>query len=84
MGSLTIRTIAAARPTLPSTNAPTAPAWPTIPAVTAMEARTGKPVWHINVGQPLTEASPMTYMVEGRQYIALPGVNMLVAYTLVN
>jgi alcohol dehydrogenase (cytochrome c) len=50
----------------------------------ALDARTGKPVWHINVGQPLTEASPMTYMVEGRQYIALPGVNMLVAYTLVN
>jgi alcohol dehydrogenase (cytochrome c) len=52
--------------------------------LTALDARTGKLTWHLNVGQPLTESSPMTYMVEGKQYIALPGVGVVVAYALVN
>jgi alcohol dehydrogenase (cytochrome c) len=50
----------------------------------ALEAKTGKPAWHMNVGQPLTEASPMTYMIQGKQYIALPGVGVMVAYALVD
>ncbi len=37
----------------------------------ALDATTGKPVWHINVAQT-SLSSPMTYMVAGRQYIALP------------
>jgi alcohol dehydrogenase (cytochrome c) len=52
--------------------------------LTALDARTGKPAWHVNVGQPLTEASPMTYMVQGKQYIALPGVGVIVSYTLID
>jgi alcohol dehydrogenase (cytochrome c) len=51
--------------------------------LTALDAKNGKLVWHLNVGQPLTEASPMTYMVQGKQYIALPGVGMMIAYALV-
>ena len=50
----------------------------------ALEAKTGKPAWHMNVGQPLTEASPMTYMVQGKQYIALRGVGMMIAYALID
>jgi alcohol dehydrogenase (cytochrome c) len=49
----------------------------------ALDAKTGNPAWHMNVGQPLTEASPMTYMVQGKQYITLPGVGVIVSYALV-
>jgi alcohol dehydrogenase (cytochrome c) len=49
----------------------------------ALDARTGKPLWHMNVGQPLSEASPMTYMVQGKQYVTLCGVGVIVSYALV-
>ena len=48
----------------------------------ALDARNGTPVWHINIGQVTSQASPMTYMVGGRQYIALAGTGHIVAYTL--
>lgn len=38
----------------------------------AVSAADGKPVWHARVGQ-VWWASPMTYMVGGRQYVALAG-----------
>ena len=41
-------------------------------AFTAVNARTGIPVWHFEAGQAW-RASPMTYMVGGRQYIGLAG-----------
>lgn len=47
----------------------------------ALDARTGKTVWHINVAQT-SMSSPMTYMVGGRQYIALPGTGAVIAYAL--
>ena len=47
----------------------------------ALDVKSGKPVWNINLGQA-SSASPMTYMVGGRQYIALPGTGVLVAYTV--
>jgi alcohol dehydrogenase (cytochrome c) len=46
----------------------------------ALDAKTGTPVWNINVGQT-TQASPMTFMVGGKQYVALPGTGVIVAYT---
>jgi alcohol dehydrogenase (cytochrome c) len=47
----------------------------------ALDASTGKPVWNINIGQN-SMSTPMTYMVGGQQYIALPGTGVVVAYTL--
>jgi alcohol dehydrogenase (cytochrome c) len=36
----------------------------------ALDAATGKPVWHFNTGEPIN-AQPMTYMVGGKQYVAI-------------
>jgi len=48
----------------------------------ALDANTGKPVWHIDIAQH-SSAAPMTYMVGGKQYIVLAGTGVLVAYALV-
>jgi len=46
-------------------------------AVAAVAAQTGRTLWHFETGQP-PKASPMTYMVGGRQYVAIAsGVNVL-------
>jgi alcohol dehydrogenase (cytochrome c) len=46
-------------------------------AFAAAEARTGKPLWHFHTSQ-LWKASPMTYSVDGRQYVAVAaGANVL-------
>jgi alcohol dehydrogenase (cytochrome c) len=47
----------------------------------ALDAKTGKPVWNVNVAHT-TQATPMTYMVGGKQYIALPGTGVIVAYSM--
>jgi len=36
----------------------------------AVDARTGRPLWHFNTGQKM-HASPMSYMVDGTQYVAI-------------
>ena len=36
----------------------------------AVDAETGRPLWHFNTGQPFS-ASPMTYAVDGVQYVAI-------------
>ena len=36
----------------------------------AVEARTGRPLWHFNTGQTM-HASPMSYLVNGVQYVAI-------------
>jgi alcohol dehydrogenase (cytochrome c) len=36
----------------------------------AVEAQTGKPLWHFNTGQNM-HASPMSYAVNGKQYVAI-------------
>src|SRR5262245_38674501 len=38
--------------------------------LSAADARSGKVLWHFNTGQNIT-ASPMTYSVNGEQYVAL-------------
>ncbi len=46
-------------------------------AFVAVDAYTGRPLWHFNTGQPW-KASPMTYTVDGRQYIGVAaGANIL-------
>ena len=39
-------------------------------AFAALDARSGEPVWHVQINQEW-RASPMTYMVGGRQYVAI-------------
>ena len=36
----------------------------------ALDAKTGKPLWHFNTGQAIN-AQPMTYFVGGKQYVAI-------------
>jgi alcohol dehydrogenase (cytochrome c) len=49
--------------------------------VLVVDAKTGKPLWNVNIAQT-TQGSPMTYMVGGKQYIALPGTSSITAYVL--
>jgi len=36
----------------------------------AVDAETGQPLWHFNTGQGM-HASPMSYAVNGKQYVAI-------------
>jgi alcohol dehydrogenase (cytochrome c) len=52
-------------------------------AFAAAEARTGKPLWHFHTSQ-LWKASPMTYSVDGRQYVAVAAGANILAFALPN
>ena len=43
--------------------------WEDSGAFAALDARSGTPLWHFQANQDW-KASPMTYMVDGEQYIA--------------
>jgi alcohol dehydrogenase (cytochrome c) len=47
----------------------------------ALDAGTGKPLWnfHANV---TWKASPMTYFVDGRQYVAVAAGSQVMAFAL--
>ena len=47
----------------------------------ALDARTGKNLWHFNTGARLV-AAPITYLVNGRQYVAMPSGAALLAFAL--
>lgn len=47
----------------------------------ALDATTGKDLWHFQTGSPIF-ASPMTYALEGRQYIVIPAGTALFAFAL--
>ena len=47
----------------------------------AADARTGKTLWHFNTGQAW-KASPMTYTVNGRQFVAIAAGGNVMAFTL--
>ncbi|HET9406383.1 MAG TPA: PQQ-dependent dehydrogenase, methanol/ethanol family [Candidatus Sulfotelmatobacter sp.] len=47
----------------------------------AVEARTGRALWQFNTGQ-LIHASPMTYAVDGVQYVALAAGSDVISYSL--
>jgi alcohol dehydrogenase (cytochrome c) len=49
--------------------------------LSAVESKTGKPAWHFETGQSWN-ASPMTYMVGGRQYVVLAGSSGIFAFAL--
>jgi alcohol dehydrogenase (cytochrome c) len=50
-------------------------------AFAAVEAKTGQPLWHFHTSQ-VWKASPMTYMVNGRQYVAVASGPNVVAFAL--
>jgi alcohol dehydrogenase (cytochrome c) len=47
----------------------------------ALDAKTGRAVWNSNVVASGL-STPMTYMVGGRQYVALPGTGSIVTYAM--
>ena len=47
----------------------------------AVDAHTGKPLWHFNTGQDMS-ASPMTYAVDGKQYVAIAAGSNVFSFAL--
>ncbi len=50
--------------------------------VMALDARTGRNLWHYQTGSPLWGGSPITYLVDGRQYLLVPSGSTLTAFAL--
>jgi outer membrane protein assembly factor BamB len=48
---------------------------------TALDAKTGKVLWHFNTGGLIT-AGPMTYSVNGKQYVAIGSYANFFAFAL--
>ena len=49
----------------------------------ALDAKTGRPLWHFNAGQAIT-ASPITYSFKGRQYVAVEAGSNVLAFSLLD
>ena len=49
----------------------------------AVDAQTGKYLWHFEASEPW-KASPMTYMVNGHQYIAIASGSNILSFSLQN
>jgi alcohol dehydrogenase (cytochrome c) len=49
----------------------------------AVDAKTGKPLWHFNTGQDFG-ASPMTYSVNDKQYVAIASGSNVFSFALPN
>ena len=47
----------------------------------AVDAKTGRPLWHFNTGQSL-HASPMSYAVNGKQYVAIAAGSDVFSFAL--
>jgi alcohol dehydrogenase (cytochrome c) len=47
----------------------------------AVDAKTGKPLWHFNTGQTIS-ASPMSYAVNSKQYVAIAAGSSVFSFTL--
>jgi alcohol dehydrogenase (cytochrome c) len=47
----------------------------------AVDARDGKPLWHFNTGQDMS-ASPMTYAIRGKQFVAIAVGSDIFAFAL--
>jgi PQQ-dependent dehydrogenase (methanol/ethanol family) len=50
-------------------------------AFVAADSKTGRPVWHFNTGQSW-RAGPMTYMVDGKQYIGIAAGSTILSFGL--
>ncbi|HZV59623.1 MAG TPA: PQQ-binding-like beta-propeller repeat protein [Candidatus Eremiobacteraceae bacterium] len=47
----------------------------------AVDAQSGKPLWHFNTGQDMS-ASPMSYAVAGKQYVAIAAGSDIFSFAL--
>ena len=47
----------------------------------ALDSRTGAPMWHFQTGARIG-ASPMSYSVEGRQFVAISAGSVLYSFAL--
>lgn len=47
----------------------------------ALDDKTGNPLWHFRTGSPIT-ASPISYAVEGKQFVAIAAGNMVYSFAL--
>ena len=47
----------------------------------AVDSATGKHLWHFSIGQTLT-ASPITFMIDGKQYVTIAGATDVVTFGL--
>jgi alcohol dehydrogenase (cytochrome c) len=47
----------------------------------AVDAQNGKPLWHFNTGQDMS-ASPMTYAIDGRQYVTIAAGSDIFTFAL--
>ena len=47
----------------------------------ALEAKSGKPLWKFNAGAPIL-SSPMSYAVDGKQFVAVSSAGVLYSFTL--
>lgn len=47
----------------------------------AVNAHTGRSLWHFNTGQ-IMHASPMTYALNGTQYVAIASASNLISFSL--
>ena len=50
--------------------------------VLAIDSKVGKLLWHYNMGATVHGTSPLTYMLDGRQYVLVPAGTTLVAFAL--
>ena len=50
--------------------------------VMAFESKTGKYLWHYQLGFGLRSTGGTTYMVDGKQYLLVPSGSTLTAFTL--
>ena len=48
----------------------------------AVDARSGKPLWHYPTGASIWGAAAATYMLDGRQYVLIPSGTNLTAFAL--
>jgi alcohol dehydrogenase (cytochrome c) len=48
----------------------------------AIDAKTGKDLWHYQLGTGLRSTGGTTYMVDGKQYYLVPAGNVLTAFAL--
>jgi alcohol dehydrogenase (cytochrome c) len=48
----------------------------------AFDSRSGKNLWRYSTGTPIWGAAPMTYMLDGRQFVVIPSGTTLLAFAL--
>jgi len=50
--------------------------------IMAFDSRTGKNLWHYQLGVAMRSTAGTTYMLDGKQYLLVPSGSMLTAFAL--